>query len=258
MSRKVFDVSIFTERGGRSVRYGMGAGAVLLATVAAGCGGGGGGAATTVAAPTRAVALSFAWPTATRAASTRALPESANSLVVAIVDSSGFADSRTLTRPAAGSGTSTVTASFTTLAPGTLQVTATAFTGQTGQGTLLAQTTTTLNLTGGNTSSTTLAFPDVAFSGVLIVVSSGNINLSQGQTLTLSARGVDASGNLIKTNPPGVWSTSNAAIATVNSSGVVTAVSPGAATITFTDSAFGKSASLALQVGGGDSQVTIQ
>lgn len=66
-----------------------------------------------------------------------------------------------------------------------------------------------------------------------------------GSTVTLSAKPKDLAGTTIDVRPL-VWSSSNKAVATVSSSGVVTALTPGSARIAV--SAFGKSATATITV----------
>ena len=78
-----------------------------------------------------------------------------------------------------------------------------------------------------------------------IRVSPANLSLNVGQTAPLQAQTLDASENQL----PGrtvLWFTSNSSVATVNTSGVVTAVGSGTATITATSE--GKSATAAIVV----------
>jgi uncharacterized protein YjdB len=66
-----------------------------------------------------------------------------------------------------------------------------------------------------------------------VVVSPGEATLFVGQTQELSATVTDANGDPLSGRPI-TWGTSSAAVATVSTSGVVTAVAPGTATITAT------------------------
>lgn len=66
-----------------------------------------------------------------------------------------------------------------------------------------------------------------------VVVTPGSKSLSIGGTVTLAATTLDASGKTL-TGRAVTWATSNASIATVTTSGVVTAIGAGTATITAT------------------------
>lgn len=75
-------------------------------------------------------------------------------------------------------------------------------------------------------------------------IQSDSSSVAAGQTLPLSAVGSDDQGN--PTSVTAMWSSSNASIATVSATGVVTGMHPGSVTITA--SAGGQTATLPLQV----------
>ena len=81
------------------------------------------------------------------------------------------------------------------------------------------------------TSSVTVTLPPPVVTTVTVAPSTASIAV--GATVALSATVKDAQGNVM-TGQTITWSTSNAAAATVNSSGVVTGVAGGSATITAT------------------------
>lgn len=90
----------------------------------------------------------------------------------------------------------------------------------------------TLVASGPGTYSVTVSYPDgctradeiiITRSDVIIDPITGTDNVCEGNTTTLAT-----------ITPGGTWSTSDAAIATVNATGVVTGVTPGTATITYT------------------------
>jgi len=83
----------------------------------------------------------------------------------------------------------------------------------------------------GKSGSTTVTVTLVPVGGV--AVSPSTLSLTPSQTGTLAATVTDANGQVV-TNRPVTWSTSDASIATVSQSGVVTAVASGSATITAT------------------------
>jgi uncharacterized protein YjdB len=79
-----------------------------------------------------------------------------------------------------------------------------------------------------------LAFTVNAPGGVnTVTVTLSSLTLSVGQTTQATATGTDANGNPVAIGSP-TWSSSNASVATVSASGVVTAASAGSATITAT------------------------
>ena len=81
----------------------------------------------------------------------------------------------------------------------------------------------------GKSGSTTVSVTLVPVGSV--TVAPNTLSLTPSQTGTLAATVTDANGAVV-TNRPVTWTTSDAAIATVSQTGVVTAVTPGSATIT--------------------------
>ncbi|MEO8561885.1 MAG: Ig-like domain-containing protein [bacterium] len=114
----------------------------------------------------------------------------------------------------------------------------------TGVVTGLAPGTATITATSEGTSgSTTVTVTLVPVGSVS--VSPSTLSLTPAQTGTFTATVTDANGSVV-TNRPVAWSTSDAAIATVSQTGVVTAVGPGSATITAASG--GKSGTAAVTV----------
>lgn len=66
-----------------------------------------------------------------------------------------------------------------------------------------------------------------------VVIQPTTASITVGQSTTLSATVTDATGSVV-TDRPVVWTTSNAAVATVSGTGVIAGVGPGTATITAT------------------------
>lgn len=180
------------------------------------------------------------------------LPGDAASVTVAVRDAGGFAQSRTLNRPGQGASVETF---FIGLAEGEATVTAVAFSGADGQGSPLGTAQATAALRVGQTGSVTLGFASVPLTAVRVGPAAPTV--LQGGTVTLSAAGDSALG--VVANPPGVWSSANPAVASVNpATGVVTGVAPGQADITFTDATQGLTATTTVRVRGGDAEVTLQ
>ncbi len=98
---------------------------------------------------------------------------------------------------------------------------------------------------GKSGSATLTVAPPAPLPVATITVSIPTTTFVAGQTATAVARPADAAGNIL-TGRVVTWSTSNAAVATVSASGVVTAVAPGSATITATSE--GKSAAVTVTV----------
>jgi uncharacterized protein YjdB len=217
--------------------------------LSAGCGGSGIGKSPSggSAAPLRSVTIAVAWPSPSTGS--RALPESANSMVITVTDSLGFSESQTVNRPPAGSTLSTVTVSFFGLAPGNLTVTATAYSGNDATGDTVDTVTSTATISSGGTASVSLAFADVPFSGIQLT-SAPPTPLAKGQSTTITVAGIDGKGHVITSAPSGQWASSNPAAATVSATGVVTAVAPGSSNITFTDAASGKTLTVKIVVTG--------
>ena len=87
-----------------------------------------------------------------------------------------------------------------------------------------------------------------------VALSPASTSLFTGQTATLSVTVKDTAGTVV-TNRVVTWTSSNAAIATVSTSGVVTAVAPGTATITATSE--GRSGTAAVVVSAPVATVTV-
>ncbi len=90
----------------------------------------------------------------------------------------------------------------------------------------------TLSVTNGGTYSVTVKYPDGCSipDTIIITKSTVTVNPVTGTTAVCERKTT----TLQSTTAGGTWSTSNAAIAIVNASGVVTGVAPGTATITYT------------------------
>ena len=103
----------------------------------------------------------------------------------------------------------------------------------------------------GHTGSATFSVSAGSLSTVTITPSSGSVG--QGKTLQLAATFHDAEGNSVSSSSV-AWTSSSSSVASVNSSGLVTGVAVGNATITATAS--GKSKSAAITVTGSTSSST--
>ena len=75
----------------------------------------------------------------------------------------------------------------------------------------------------------------------------GTQTLLVGAGIALQAQGTDATGATVA-SPAGTWASSSAGVASVDSSGHVTALTPGTATVTFTDTAYGQTAGVTVSV----------
>ena len=81
-----------------------------------------------------------------------------------------------------------------------------------------------------------------------VVISVDAATLAVGETIDLDARLVNPGGREVHGRTEHVWSSTNPIVATVDQRGVVTAVSPGSATITATYFAWGKTGSAEITV----------
>ena len=226
-------------------------GVALIPFIVTGCGGG------TAAPATREAVVRFAfnWPTrAAKTAATRALTPAANSVVIAIQDAGGFADSRTLNRPAEGQNP-TVIAEFFALNPGKANMTAQAFSGRDGQGERVAEGGATLDLSRNQTKETEVSF-EATYSKILVTPAS--VTIKQNETQQFAAQGTTDSGVITQPSPKGQWTSSNTGVATIDQSGIVTAKLPGTVTVSFTDTALGRTGTATVTVQGGDAEVTLQ
>ena len=91
----------------------------------------------------------------------------------------------------------------------------------------------TLVATAGALTTTFAATATVGTAAVITLSPVGPAELDIGQTVALTPRVVDGSGNVL-TNPTVTYATSNGGVASVSSTGVITAVGGGTATITAT------------------------
>ena len=99
------------------------------------------------------------------------------------------------------------------------------------------------NLTPGTVATVTVDMnPSVAVTGVTLDKTSLDLNLGKSETLTATVTPSNASDKTV------TWSSSNTAVATVSSDGVVTGVKAGTATITATTNDGGKTATCAVTV----------
>jgi uncharacterized protein YjdB len=118
---------------------------------------------------------------------------------------------------------------------------------ETGLVTVVGYGTATITFTGSNpnnlSAAVNISAPQPPFTSIRLTPS-GPASLIVGQTLQVTAAGLDADNTVLQDNPPGQWTSTNTAAATVDQNGLVTAIGGGTTTITFTDAQFNKSASL--------------
>jgi cytochrome c peroxidase len=216
---------------------------VFLIALMAGCGGGKGD--TSGANVSRAGGAEFTvlWP---ERSTTRLIPLAANSIRVEMLRGSEVVASQLIARPDAG-GPATLT--FTNLPVETLTARAAAYPQADGSG--VAQS-------AGNVSVPIIAGQTVQFTLTLtstidhLSVTPNTSTLTVGQQVTLMATAWDApgtGGNIVLTAPEKQqWTSSNTAVASVDNTGIVRAVSAGTASVSITDTESGKSASATVTV----------
>ncbi|MBB6051158.1 Ig-like domain-containing protein [Armatimonas rosea] len=207
-----------------------------VATTLTGCGGA--SSLATVAAATGRATLSITWPEATRL-----IPTAANSITISFLQGTTVVNTQTVARPANGSSS---TLSFETLPLGSLTVVASAYPNTDGTGVAQATASTTATIASGQTTAVSITMASTISSLSLTPTSPSVV---AGQTVALAASALDASGSLVLTSASKLsWESSNPAVATVSSTGVVTGVAAGSATVTVTETESGKSASVGVTV----------
>lgn len=197
----------------------------------------GGGSAVSVASTGRAT-VSIVWPDVTRL-----IPAAAGSVTVTFYQGTTALFSQTVARPSSGS-TSALT--FDSLPTGTLNVGAVAFPNADGTGTAQASAATTAAISAGQTTAIGLTMASTIAS---LGATPASPSVAVGATTALVATAKDASGNAVLTSALS-WSSSDTSVATVSSSGVVTGIAAGGATVTVTESESGKAASVTVTVNG--------
>lgn len=196
----------------------------LAALALAGCGG-------TASAPVSGFQMNIQWPSASRL-----IPSATQSVRVVVQDAGGFQTFRVANRPTTGGFTTLV---FFGLRPGNLSVDARAYPAVDAQGVPLAQTAVQVTVAQGNQTNLQLSLVSTVDR---VEVAPTRVDLAPAGTRTLSGTAKDTSGNLVPLSASKTtWVSSDPSIATVDSTGKVTAVKAGSVTITFTDTESGKS-----------------
>lgn len=211
---------------------------VLLAVIMlAGCGGSGKDAAMPMldspgqSAATGRAALSVRWPEPSRL-----IPFAANSIHVRLAQGSAILGERLLVRPASG-GEATVT--FERLPVGDGVATATAYPNADGTGVAQAQAQVGFTIVASQTTNLRLTLASTI--DRMEIAPAQPSPLAVGQTLQLAATAKNAAGETVLAHFFWVrWKSLNPAVATVNPTGIVTAVAPGTTTIEVTEMESGK------------------
>lgn len=209
----------------------LGGGTVSLS----GCGG---GTSSVSATRTGKATVSIAWPEVSRV-----IPAAANSIKVTFSLNNTPVASQVAVRP---SGSSISTLTFDAVPVGNLVVSAMAFPNADGTGTAQASAFTNTTITEGQITPVGLTMASTVNS---LAINPSDSGVVLGSTANLGVTAFDSSGSSVLVAASAIsWSSSNNAIATVSSGGVVTAVATGTATITATDRESGKSATATIRV----------
>ena len=210
--------------------------AVITTVLSGGCGGG----SSTGSGAGRAV-INITWPDRSRL-----IPLASNSIKVVFTQGAQVVDSQLIPRPVSGNQTQTT---FTNLKTGSLILTATAFPNADGSGVAQASGTTPVTITSGQTTAVTLTMDSTIDH---LDLNSLYPSVAVSNTVQLIGTAKNASGSVVLTSPSKLqWSTSDAAVATVDSGGIVTGVKVGSASISVVEAESGKSVSAVVTVSSG-------
>lgn len=229
---------------------------VIFAALSTGCGSGKKGGSPSPS-PTvgpqspGSVRLSVQWPSRTG----RGAPLASESLVVVFADGGHHELGRATALRGGGNDASISEVRFTNIPVGGYFVTATAYPQVDGSGVAQARAEFPITVSSGTETVQDLS-PQSTITTIAIepppasVTSSGFASVGVGQNLALQPVARDASGAIVLTNPAQfVWQSSDAAIATVNTVGVVAGVSLGEATVTVRDTESGVTAQVVVTNG---------
>ena len=207
---------------------------LLLALFVAGCGGGGGHSSPV----TGRFVVRFAWPSPKG----RVIPTTAQSIVVQVKQGSTVTNSALITP-------STPTASFSEVPTGTVTGSATAYPAADGTGTALASAQTTQTVASNGSGSVDLTMASTIDH---MVLTPNPINLALLGILTqqTTVTAYDASNNVVLVSPTDLTYSASGGITVflIGSTGLITGLALGDATLTATDSISGKSASAPVHV----------
>lgn len=215
----------------------------------AGCGGGGGGSSNGSpgtgggsAQGTAAVSVAVLFPATQGQAQTIS---NARSVVIRLADSGGnfVTGPQTVMRPAAGGSASTT---FTGLAPGTLNLTATAYGTPDGSGAALGAAIEVVQAVAGGV---TAARPLTVSGQIAMLSLIPALPVTAAKSLTLIPTATDAAGDLDLIAPGQLtWNSDAPGVATVDASGDVSGVTAGTAHVKVTDPVSGLSATTLVTV----------
>ena len=221
---------------------GMAGGLFLTALFLPGCGGSSPTSPSTdvAAASSGRAVFTVVWPASS---TTRLIPLAARSIRVDVLRSNGtVVASQLLAR--AGTDSASATLTFPNLPVQTLTARATALPQTDGTGTAQATGSVPLVIQAGQTVSFSLTMASTVDH---LETNTATVPLTSGQTFQMTETARDApgtSGNVVLTTPAKIqWKSSNMLAVSVDSDGLVTALSAGSATITVSDQESGKSVS---------------
>ncbi len=213
----------------------------LAAITTALCGCGGGGGAPTSQDSGRAV-IKITWPERTRL-----IPIACNSIKVTFSRAGVAFASQILPRPPQGVNQTTTT--FNNLKTGNVTLTATAYPNSNATGTAQANGAVGVTILSGQTIDVGLT---MATTIDHLEITPANPVLHPGDTLQLSQTSRDALGNVVMTTPSKItWTSAHTAQATVDTNGLLTAVSSGSSVITVKDTESGKTGTTTASISAG-------
>ena len=209
---------------------------IMVASVS-GCSGGGTQPLTaappsTASAAAGRVRFAIRWP---ERDTSRLVPLAANSVRLTLKRGESTAAERVLPRPEQGGISET---SFDDLGPGELSVTAAAYPDATGSGTVLAAATAPVRVLAGDNEPLRLTMVSTIAS-MEVVPTATSLTVGQSQSFTATAK--NAAGEVVLTLPQTVtWSSSDPSVAAVDTLGKVSALAPGVASVSATETESGK------------------
>ena len=188
---------------------------LLGLVVLQGCGGGG----TSFTAPKGNAKFTVVWPN-----SSRVIPIASKSIVITLKDSNNqVAASGLIVKPE-------TTWTSALLSPGSYTVTASAAPNTDGTGVLQATGSGSVTVTEGQTTNGTITMASTAKT---VNVSPSAPSVSVGATTQMTASVLDGAGAIVLVDPTTItWTSSNTSVATVSSTGLVTAVKAGSSNVT--------------------------
>ena len=189
-------------------------------------------------------AVTIVWPAASAAATSRLIPAASQSITVSFTQVETVVATQTVARPTSGN---TSTLSFTGLPAGTLLLSAGAYPTTSGTGVQQAGASISVTIVADQTINSSITMATTITS---MVITPAIPSVVVGAKTTLLAAAYDKSGNVVLTTSTSiVWSSSATGVATVDAStGQVTGVAAGTATITVKDSESGISGTTTVTV----------